>query len=381
MGSDAAYAPLPTENKSHNVCLPWLWPLCVFAHIVQDELQVSFDVFKFIGEAHKLDYELKPAWATPNTTKCDLKTMVLRDFSDKTTQGLPLIIDAPFAGHSATIADYSPDQSLVRTLKKNGLTNVYVTDWKSATDSMKDFTIDTYLKDLDAAVDAVGGKAHLVGICQGGWMITAYAALFPNKVKTLVLAGSPIDTDAGDGVVKKLAHTLPISVYKDLVAAGDGRLLGKFMLAAWKSMNPAAHYIDKYFDLFSHIEDQAYVKRAEDFARWYEAPLDLPGAYYLEVVEQIFKENRLAKGSFIALGEMISLKNITVPVFLLAGDADDITPKEQVFNAENYLGSPRDQIVKKAVPGGHIGLFMGRATLDGTWPEISKWILDYDKNP
>ena len=95
----------------------------------------------------------------------------------------------------------------MRTLKQNGLGRVYVTDWKSATEAMKDFSIDTYMQDLDAAVDAVGGRAHLVGICQGGWMSAAYAARFPDKVCTLLLGGAPIDTDAGDGAVKKLAHS------------------------------------------------------------------------------------------------------------------------------------------------------------------------------
>ena len=369
---------MPSKPGNQDLCLPWMWPICAFGEIVEEELRASLDIVKFGEEAHKLDYELKPVWATPNRVKLDLKTMRLRDFSENGAGGLPVIIDAPYAGHAATIADYSPDQSLVRALKANGLGRIYVTDWKSATDAMKDFTIDTYLEDLDAAIDAVGGKAHLVGLCQGGWMSAAYAARFPGKVRTLVLAGAPIDCDAGEGTVKNLAHTLPMSFYRELVDAGGGRLLGKFMLAGWKDMNPAAQYVEKYTDLFANIEEKDYVKRAEEFARWYEAPLDLPGAYYLQAVEWLFKENRLAKGNFTALGKIISLKDITIPVYLLGGEADDITPPAQLFNAENYLGTPKADLAKKLVPGGHIGLFMGRKTLQETWPEISKWILSYD---
>ena len=68
-------------------------------------------------------------------------------------------------------------------------------------------------------------------------------------------------------------------------------------------MNPTDQYVKKYADLFTHIEDKDYVKRAEEFSRWYEAPLDLPGVYYLQAVEWLFKENRLAKGNFVALGK------------------------------------------------------------------------------
>ena len=380
------------QNHHEHICLPWLWPVCAMQmaqsdpsctmgkHLIHNGILDPLNFFKFTEEVHKIDYELTPVWATSNTIKLDLKTMLLRNFSRESAEGIPVIIDAPYAGHSATIADFSTDQSLVRTLKKNGLENIYVTDWKSATDAMKDFTIDTYLHDLDQAVDAVGGKAHLIGLCQGGWLSAAYAARFPGKVCTLVLAGAPIDADAGDGAVKKLAHTLPMSFYRELVKSGNGRLLGKVMLASWKGMNPSDQYIKKYVDLFTHIEDKDYLKRTEEFSRWYETPLDLPGTYYLQAVEWIFKENRLAKGKFVALGKTISLKDIIIPTYMLGGDADDITPSVQVFNAEHYLGTPKKDMIKKQVPGGHIGLFMGRKTLTDTWPEISKWILSHDEN-
>jgi len=374
-----------------NMCLPWLWPAFALERmaaanplqvmgeqLTEEAFRTSSDFLRFVEEAHKLDYELKPQWATLNTTKLDLKTMLLRNFSENCEQKIPVIIDAPYAGSPATIADFSPEQSLVRTMKASGLKRVYVTDWKSATDAMKDFSIDTYLEDIDTAVDAVGGKVHLVGLCQGGWMSAAYAARFPGKVATLVVAGSPIDCDAGTGVVKSLAHTLPISFYRELVAAGGGRLLGKFMLAAWKGMHPTDQYFKKYTDLFFNINDKDYIKRAEDFACWYETPVDLPGVYYLQAVEWLFQENRLAKGKFVALGKTLSLKDITIPVYMLAGEADDITPPAQVFNAEQYLGSSYNKMVKKLVPGGHIGLFMGHKTLHDTWPEICKWILTYD---
>jgi len=201
-----------------------------------------------------------------------------------------------------------------------------------------------------------------------------YAARFPEKVRTLVLAGSPIDTDAGDGSIKRLAHTLPLGTYEEMVAAGGGLMRGQVMLAGWKNMNPEEQYLGKYLELYQHIEDKNYIKRTEAFERWYENPLDLPGAYYLQTIQQIFKENRLAKGQFVGLGKRLSLKDIVCPVYLLAGAADDITTKEQVFDAEKYLGTPKAEIVKQLVPGGHIGLFMGAKTLTECWPGVARWI-------
>jgi polyhydroxyalkanoate depolymerase len=304
----------------------------------------------------------------------DLRTMVFRDYSGPGAKGVPTIVDAPYAGHTAMIADYYKGQSLIETLLTNGLGRVFLTDWKPATDDMKDLEIDQYLAEINVCVDDLGGRVNLVGLCQGGWMSAMYAARFPEKVASLVLAGSPIDTDAGDGPIKQMAQGSPLSFYEELVAAGGGLMRGQFMLGGWKNMHPEEHYIKHHIDLYEHIDDPAYLEKEEIFESWYENPIDLPGRWYLQAIVQLFKENRLAKGSFIGLGRRLDLKDITCPVYLLAGEADDITAKEQVFDAVKYLGTPKNHIEKKLVPGGHIGLFMGSRTLKDAWPEIARWI-------
>ena len=280
----------------------------------------------------------------------------------------------PSPGHRAEIADYHKGQSLVETLLANGVGHVALTDWKSATDDMKDFDIDNYLEELIVAIDDLGGRVNLVGLCQGGWSSAMVAARFPDKVNALVLAGSPIDTNAGDGPIKRMAHETPMSAYEDLVKLGDGLMRGQLMLLGWKNMHPEKHYVAEQFDLYEHMDDPAYKERVEVFDAWYEDPLDLPGRWYLQAIRALFKENRLAKGEFVALGRRLNLKSIACPLYLLAGESDDITTKEQVFEAENLVGTSKDRIEKKLVPGGHIGLFMGSRTLKETWPTIALWL-------
>ena len=59
-------------------------------------------------------------------------------------------------------------------------------------------------------------------------------------------------------------------------------------------------------------------------------------------MEQLFKENRLAKGKFVGLGRTLNLRDIKCPAFLLAGADDDITTPEQVLDAANLIGTPKD---------------------------------------
>ena len=166
-----------------------------------------------------------------------------------------------------------------------------------------------------------------------------------------------------------------MSFYEDLVRLGGGLMRGKFMLAGMEEhASRGALHRRGHIDLYRHIDDPAYIAKGEIFESWYENPLDLPGRWYLQAIRQLFKENRLAKGEFVGLGRRLNLKAITCPVYLLAGESDDITTTEQVFDAENYLGTRKGRIEKKLVPGGHIGLFMGSRTLKETWPTIARWL-------
>jgi poly(3-hydroxybutyrate) depolymerase len=199
----------PTGAPKHEHSVPFFWPINMLAELDEAGLETIQRNLDFLGEVEKEAFELEPAWATANKILYDLNTMRLRDFSNDSTSrskdAVPTIIDAPYAGHSSTIADYAKGQSLVETLQACDLRRVLCMDWKSATEAMKDYNIDIYLAEINAIVDDLGGRVNLVGLCQGGWMAGMYAARFPHKVATLVAAGAPLDAGAGDGFVKRIA--------------------------------------------------------------------------------------------------------------------------------------------------------------------------------
>lgn len=365
------------HSEFSKASVPAFWPIAMAAELAESGLSLFARNLEFVEEEIKIQDQARPEPATANRVRLDLRTMVLREYGK--AGGVPTLVNAPYAGHTAVIADYHKGQSLIETLLRNGLDHVLLTDWKSATEDMKDLEIDNYLEELVVAIDDLGGRVNLVGLCQGGWSSAMVAARFPDKVNFLVLAGAPIDTHAGDGPIKRMAHETPMSFYEELVELGGGRMLGKFMLQGWKNLNPVEHYVREHVDLYEHIADPAYLAKKETFERWYENPVDLPGRWYLQAIQQLFKENRLAKGKFVGLGRRLNLKDIECPTYLLAGEDDDITTPEQVLGADRLLGTPAKQIVKQTAPGGHIGLFMGSHTLAEVWPDIARWIDNHGK--
>lgn len=361
-----------------NLNVPFFWPVQLASDMATQGLELVARNVKFLAEEERLHGGIRPRLATAHRVRLKLRTLILCDYSAPRAKGTPTLVDAPYAGHTSMIADYHEGQSLMQTLRANGVERLFLTDWRSATPDMKDLEVDQYLAELLACIDDLGGRVNLVGLCQGGWMAAMLAARYPEKVASLVLAGAPIDTHAGRGPLVRMVRESSMSFYEDLVAAGGGLMLGSFMLAGWKNMHFEQHYVQDHIDLYEHIDDPVWLSKTEAFERWYENPLDLPGRWYLQVIDQLFRRNLLARGEYPALGRRLDLKAIACPLYLLAGENDDITTHEQVFAAENLMGTPKSRIRKRIVPGGHVGLFMGARTLKEAWPDIAAWIVKHN---
>ncbi|MDB5509769.1 MAG: poly(3-hydroxyalkanoate) synthetase, partial [Hyphomicrobiales bacterium] len=202
----------------------------------------------------------RPELATLDATLLDLPTMALRSRSSSPPRARgPVVIVAPFALHDASIGDFASEHSIAERFTQAGLGPLALTQWKSATPLMSGFAIDDYLRDLDRAVDALGGRAALVGLCQGGWLAAAYAALFPQKVRALVLAGAPIDLWAAPSqITRSLAHVSP-AVLEGLVRMHGGRVLGHLTLPVWSL---GLHHRFDACETLQRTDDDALKRRA-----------------------------------------------------------------------------------------------------------------------
>ena len=335
---------------------------------------------RFVGLAMGADdgpMAPEPKWATPNTIALELKAVRLRDFS-AAKDGVPTLLCAPFALHGSAVADLAPGHSLVAALRNAGLRRLFVTDWRSATPEMCHLGIDDYLAELNVLVDQLGGAVNLVGLCQGGWLSLLYAARFPAKVQKLVLAGAPIDIAAGQSALSALADASPLALFHELVKLGDGRVLGRKVQKFWGAETLDTHEIHKLLQTPEPIGSPAFAALEVAFREWHAWTVDLPGTYYLEVIEKLYKRNEIAAGAFVALGERIDLGKLRVPLFLLAARDDELVAPAQLFAAENLVGTPPRAVQKALAPCGHGGLFMGRTILAEYWPSISRWLVEPD---
>ncbi len=328
----------------------------------------------------------RPSWSSPHEIVFERPVARLRDFSasrasanvmPKATRAgsdvVPTLVLPPQAGHDSCIVDYSPGQSQMGAILDAGLSRAFALDWIGATKATKGAGIDDYLEVVEHAVEHAGGKVNLIGDCQGGWLATLYAALAPERVNTLTIAGAPIDFHCGEPVihaaVKALAPNGNLAYYRALVAAGGGMLKGEHMLAGFIAIKPD-NEIARQLQLLANIDDAEHVARYREFEDWFKHTQPIPGAFYLWIVEHLFRDNELIAGELEIGDERVDLARIRCPLYLLGGASDHITPPDQVFALADYAGTPAADVYRDICEAGHLGLFMGRQALTAHWPPL-----------
>jgi len=347
----------------------WLWPL----EATKLALHSYAQWFDNPRTAPSPAPEREPlAWTTPNAEMLQLPSMRLREFSRGNTTQQPVVVCAPYALHGALIADFAPDHSLMEALQKDGVNRIYLPDWRSAVSNMRYLSIDNYLADLNVAIDEIGAPVDLVGLCQGGWLSLVYAARFPGKVRRLVLAGAPVDVSTPSELSKMVA-AVPQAAFEQMVQQGGGLVSGEHMLKLW-NVPFSRHDVEAVLQRNLGDGSDEAVRLLDRFERWDRATLDLPGTYYLEVTDQVFRQNLIAEGRFIALGRRIDLAEVRVPVFLLAGADDIVVPCDQAFATAELLGTQPAWLERASEPCGHLSLFMGRKALNHSWWRIARWL-------
>ncbi len=323
----------------------------------------------------------RPSWSSPHEIVFEASVARLRDFSTSppTRDLVPTLVLPPQAGHDSCIVDYSAQQSQMRTILNAGLTRAFTLDWIGATDQTKDAGIDDYLHVIDQAIDRLGGHANLIGDCQGGWLATIYAALHPGRINTLTIAGAPIDFHSGEPVIhaalKALAPDGNLNFYRALVDAGGGTLSGEHMLTGFIMIKPD-NEIGRQLQLLAHLDDVAHVERYREFEDWFKHTQAISGAFYLWIVEHLFRDNELIAGTLEVGGERVDLARISSPLNLLAGASDHITPPDQVFALADYASTDEADVLRDTTAGGHLGLFMGREALSDHWPPLLAAVLE-----
>jgi polyhydroxyalkanoate synthase len=294
---------------------------------------------------------------------------------------VPILITYALVGRFQMI-DLEADRSLVRKLLAQGF-DVYFIDWGMPGRAQRWLTIDDYVSGyLDRCVDLIRNrstqdKVNLLGICQGGVFTACYAALFPQKVRNVAFTVTPFDfhgdmrdPQAGAGYMNQWARALTAEDVDDLVDA-YGSAPGSMVGFAFLMMNPVSNLTKYTIDLIDVVDDEAKLLNFLRMERWIADRPDHPGEVFRQWFKDLYQDNKLIRSELVLGGRTVDLRNITMPVLNIYATGDTIIPVSCSRGVGNHFGT--EDYTEVAVPGGHIGTFVGGKAQKILAPTLGDW--------
>src|SRR6516165_7849079 len=213
------------------------------------------------------------------------------------------------------------------------------------------------------------GKPCLIGNCQAGWKIMMMAAIHPERVGPIMLAGSPLSYWAGvhgKNPMRYLGGMLGGTWLTALVGdLGNGVFDGAYLVNNFEGLNPANTYWKKLYNVYSHIDTEP--PRFLEFEKWWGSPVLLNAQEMQAIADDLFVGNKLTSGQIATSdGIRADLRNISSPIIVFCSWGDDITPPQQALGWILDLYDHEDEIVAAGQTIvyclhqsiGHLGIFV-----------------------
>lgn len=274
-----------------------------------------------------------------------------------------------------TMLDLQPGRSVVSTLLENG-SDVYMIEWGYPGRKDKYATIADHVSGyMDDVVDFICGRdkvdqVNLMGICMGGAFCVMYSALNPKKIRNLVTTVAPTNFDTDQGFLHQWMRHIDVDRMVDTL----GNMPGDLMNFGFLLLNPARLMIDKYQGFVENMNNKDYVENFVRMEKWIFDSPDVPGETFRQFIKDCYQENKLINSEMELDGEVVDLKNITMPLLNIYGEFDHLVPPEACDRLTSAVGSK--DVEDLCLRTGHIGIYVSSRCQKEFAPKISDWLWE-----
>lgn len=240
-----------------------------------------------------------------------------------------------------------------------------------------------FLDKVNELHPGAAGKPFVIGNCQGGWALMILAALAPESVGPILLAGSPISYWAGVHGKNPMRYsggllggTWAASFAGDL---GNGKFDGANLVNNFEQLDPANTYWKKLYNLYAGVDTER--ERFLDFERWWGGHFMLNKEEMEWISQNLFVGNRLSAGEIFNEYDQaqVNLRNIRSPIVVFASWGDNITPPQQALNwipdlydnAEQIRENEQTIVYVLHEKVGHLGIFVSSGVANREHSELA----------
>src|SRR5271166_2025293 len=250
----------------------------------------------------------------------------------------PIVVVDPRAGHGPGIGGMKPESEIGVALRAGHA--VYFIGFlpepvpgQTIGDVCRAEAV--FLEEVAKRHPEAEGKPIVIANCQAGWQIMMTAALRPDLMGPILLAGTPLSYWAGvrgKNPMRYLGGALGGTSLTALAGdMGAGIFDGANLVANFESLNPANTYWTKPYNVYSKVDTET--ERFLDFETWWGSPVLLNAGEMQWIADNLFVGNKLSTGELrTSDGVRIDLRNIKSPIVVFCSWGDNITPPQQALD-------------------------------------------------
>jgi polyhydroxyalkanoate synthase subunit PhaC len=278
------------------------------------------------------------------------------------------------------VLDLLPGKSFAEFLVAQGH-DVYIIDWGTPADEDRYLTFDDITDGYIgravrlAAKASPRGATHLLGYCLGGTLAAIHAAARPERVASLTALAAPVRFD-DDGL---------LSVWTRTPAFDVGALVDALGNVPWQLMQSAFHLLRPTLSLSKAVGllDRAWTDESLNgflaLETWGSDNVSFPGECYRRYVEELYRKDALALGTFTLSGRPARLSDIRCPTLAVTFEHDNIVPWKSAAELIDRVGATDKERIHLA--GGHVGAVVSQKASKTLWPQLSAWWAARDGRP
>lgn len=240
------------------------------------------------------------------------------------------------------ILDLSPANSLVRYLVERGHT-VFMVSWKNPEPADRDLAMDDYVNlGVQDALDVIGSvcpgqRVHAAGYCIGGTLLSISAAVLAQRgeerLKSMTLFAAQTDfSEPGE---------LSLFINPEQLAMLEATMAEAGVLESRKM--GAAFALLRARDLIWNPAVNTYLKgergRTNDLMAWNADGTRMAHRMHTDYLYQLYLNNDLARGRYVAAGSPVDLGAVQVPLFVVGTETDHVAPWRSVYKIRGLVSS------------------------------------------
>lgn len=300
----------------------------------------------------------------------------LRDYGGRNALASLLIVAAPIK--PPYIWDLTPSTSAIGYCLQQHL-HAYLLEWMPATRITSNNGFDESTLAISNCIAKILAKSNdakpfLMGHSLGGTLATIYGASASETVRGLVLLGAPLCFQPGENDFRDALVSLVMPSDLPEAEPFPGSLLSLMSMLA----SPSTFIWSRLIDAAFSFDDPYAMDIHARIERWALDEVPLPGKLVRQIIEWLYRENRLCRGALEVGGRILGPSDLSIPTLAVVNVTDQIAPLASVKPFIEAIPTGLARLIEYRGELGvclqHLGILVGRQAYANVWPQIVAWL-------